>query len=175
MRIKFIILIASLFVVVLVFIISLIIRAKRKMGIKNFLQKNEITYDTLLVAHESQHYIAVKDEAAQFHLLKYSQKKKAFQLKTFHFNDFEMADFYLDGRKVFSINRETKADLTVSFKPNPLERNLVSVRLYIKGIQYPYILNIDQFAEGNGSSLSDNNLMKNVDLWQTTFFNLCQK
>lgn len=161
-----------LILVLLAIVVSLIIRAKKKSGIKGFLKKNNVAYDELLVAHESQHYVALQIEKKQFQLLKYSEKKKAYQMKTFHYSDLETADFYLDGRRIFSVNASTEPTSHLSIEPNPTERNLVSIRMFIKGIEYPYILSIDQFAEGNGSAISDSNLRKNVGKWQAAFLDM---
>jgi hypothetical protein len=159
-----------LFVAVgLMFVIGLLVRAKRKSGIISYLKKQHVNYDQLIIAHESEHYIAIQNEAAQFHLLKYSKKKKAFQLKTFNFSDVQTVDFYLDGKRIFSMNDTAEPENTIHLKPNNLNRNLVSVRLYLKGIEYPYIMSLDQFAEGNGSTIANNGLVKNVNDWQVAF------
>ena len=162
----------ALIVVLLAIVISLIIRAKKKSGIKGYLKKNNVSYDELLVAHESQHYVALQIDQAQFQLLKYSEKKKSYQMKTFRYSDLETADFYLDGVRVFSINSSTEPGSQLNLQPNPNNRNLVSIRMFIKGIEYPYIMSIDQFAEGNGSAISDSNLIKNTRKWQAAFFDM---
>ena len=151
--------------VLLTLLITFIIRSKRKAGIKKFLERSGITYNTLLQAHESGHYVAVDSEKKQFHLAIYSKSKKGYQFKTFGFNQIEQLEVYHEGRVVGRLTDE-KNEL---FRVGIPESGLVSVRLYIKEIQMPYWMKLDFVAEGNGSALSNSSLEKKVNTWITSF------
>lgn len=154
---------------------TFIMRTKRKGGVTRFLKNQRVDYDSLLVAHESQHYIAIESENNKFHLVKYSNKKRAYQIKTFENHALNHVDFYLDGICVKRIDNMHYQDPEISLKWNDLNLNLVSIRLFIHGIDLPYLLKIDHFAQGNGSSISNNQLIKEITNWVFLFNEIIEK
>ncbi len=151
--------------VLLTLLITFIIRAKKKGGIKKFLERSGIAYNALLQAHESGHFVAIDSPKKQFHLAIYSKTKKAYQSKTFAFDQIEQFEVYHDGVVVGRLN-DAKNEL---FRVGIPVSGLVSVRLYIKGMQMPYLMKLDFVAEGNGSAMSNSTLEKNVNTWVSSF------
>lgn len=174
MRTKAIIIIFFVAVAVIAFVYTIVKRTVKKKGILNFLKETGISFDQLLVAHESGHNVAINNAAKKLYLIKYAPKKKKFQHREFSFDQFERLDFYLDGLRVYSLSKDSTENDTIELKKNELNRNVVSLRMFIKGIELPYIMTLDQFAEGHGSNLSDSNLIKNVDQWQFAFYQIAR-
>lgn len=166
MKTKGLIFIFFIVIAIIAFVYTIINRAVKKGGILGFLKSKEITFQELLVAHESGHNIAINTGDKKFYLIKYASKKKEYQHREFGFDQFDRADFYLDGIRVYSLSKTSSNLDIIHFTKNELNRNVVSIRLYVTGVELPYILTLDQFAEGSGASISDGNLENNVKQWQ---------
>lgn len=164
-KIKGLIWIVALVCVLVVTVISVIIRAAKKGGIRKFLERSGISFNALLQAAESGHYVAIDNGGKQLHLAIYSKKKKAYQSKTFAFDQVESFDVYHNGIPIVRMNEAQNELKEISLAGT----GLISVRLYIKGIQLPYLMKLDFIAQGNGSAISNSSLERNANSWISSF------